>query len=298
MAPVGYARCTLLVATITFAVSAPRAASAYCRSTACRSEACQPDESGCPRAGAPLWWASRCIGYSLSRTLSAKVDREGSRAALRRAFATWAEVPCEGGGVASLTFAEQPEAYCSRTEYNANGPNIHVVYFQDDLWQYLSLDNTLAKTTVTFSPSTGEIYDADIAINSSFNEITLGDDNVEYDLQAVITHEVGHFIGLGHSDSDDATMHFSYTPGSTELRSLSRDDIAAVCDAYPPKRDAQCAPTPRGGFTVDCGDTLASTPQRGSGCGLATRRVERGAWALGLGGALVLWGARRARRAQ
>ena len=54
---------------------------------------------------------------------------------------------------------------------------------------YRGIDGTLAKTSVTYNDTTGEIYDADIEVNSAYNEITITDDPaaIEYDLQAILT---------------------------------------------------------------------------------------------------------------
>ncbi len=51
-------------------------------------------------------------------------------------------------------------------------------------------------------------------------------------IEDVATHELGHALGLNHSDVADATMYPSYAYCSQEFRSLSPDDIAAVQSLY------------------------------------------------------------------
>ena len=101
----------------------------------------------------------------------------------------------------TLAFSELDDVACHQTQYNSTGTNANIIMFQDTKWTYIGADNTLAKTTVTYDNDTGEIFDADIEINHANNNFTINDDNVDFDLQAVLTHEIGHFIqrtGLHH----------------------------------------------------------------------------------------------------
>jgi MYXO-CTERM domain-containing protein len=132
--------------------------------------------------------------------------------------------------------------------------------YRDAGWPYASSAATLALTTVTYNVNTGEIFDAEVEINSADNPITVGDDSVQFDLDSIITHESGHFLGLAHSCDLEATMFVSYKLGDTSLRSLEADDIAGICSIYPPGTSvAQCDPTPRHGFSSDCGSPPAET---------------------------------------
>jgi hypothetical protein len=255
----------IVLAIVLAAMGASSTAQAFCRSTACRGSACTTDERGCPSTGKPLYWRTACIGYSLQKRLSQNLPQDGARLAIQRAFQAWAEVDCGGGKLSSLNFSPLADVSCNRAEYNERGANVNLVTFKDDDWTYKGIDNNRAKTTVTFDGNTGEIFDADIEINSATNQISVSDKSAQYDLQSILTHEVGHLIGLAHSDDPSATMFASYAPGSTALRSLSDDDIAAVCAAYPPDRVASCESTPRGGLADTC-----SAEEASSGCGYAT----------------------------
>ena len=65
----------------------------------------------------------------------------------------------------------------------------------------------MALTTVTFNPKTGEIYDADMELNSADNPITVGDQEIVFDLHSIVQHESGHTLGLAHSAFDSDTMY-------------------------------------------------------------------------------------------
>jgi hypothetical protein len=82
-----------------------------------------------------------------------------------------------------------------------------------------------------------------------------------FDLQSILTHEAGHFLGMAHTDkscqaagNNCPTMDAMYRPGSSDFRTLEQDDIDGICAIYPADRnppDNMCAP--RHGFSGDCG---------------------------------------------
>lgn len=234
-------------------------AEAFCRSTTCRStkdKQCETDGDGCPTEGAKLFWPTSCISYATNKLGTADLDPAETRDVIRKTFQVWSDVDCPDGSVAAMTFQEREPVSCKKSEYNKTGPNVNVVLFQDSNWRYRGVDGTLAKTSVTYNDETGEILDADIEVNTANNTVTITDDpaKVEYDLQAILTHEVGHFIGVAHSPDPAAVMFASYSPGSTTQRQLHPDDIAAVCAIYPADRGVACNTEPRGGFGPTCAD--------------------------------------------
>src|SRR5206468_2557086 len=113
-----------------------------------------------------------------------------------------------------------------------DGPNVNVVYFEDTGWDGKDIDGTFATTKVHFDPS-GQILDADIAINSGRHDVSVASAGNGADLVSILTHEVGHFLGLDHSADANAVMFFSLGPNERK-RELQRDDIDAICTLYPP----------------------------------------------------------------
>jgi hypothetical protein len=196
------------------------------------------------------------VGFSLQKNGTQSLDMTDVRVTIQKAFQAWSDVPCPnaGGKFASMTFSQLDDVSCKKSQYNPQGQNVNVVIFRDDDWTYKGIDGTLAKTSVTYDDRTGEIFDADIEVNAAFNNLTVGDKNIAYDLQAIVTHEVGHFIGMAHSPDPDASMYASYAPGTTGPRKLNDDDVAGVCAVYPPGRTGACDPAPRGGFGPTCDD--------------------------------------------
>jgi uncharacterized protein (TIGR03437 family) len=76
--------------------------------------------------------------------------------------------------------------------------------------------------------ATGDVADSDIILNPAIPFST--DGSTTYDLQAVITHELGHALGLNHSGLLGATM-FQYSQLSE--RYLSSDEISFASAVYP-----------------------------------------------------------------
>jgi hypothetical protein len=281
-------------------VGAPaREASAFCRSTTCSGEDCTRDENGCKTSGQPLFWPTSCVGISLQRDSSVHIAFKYFEQVAQRSMLAWTGLEC-ADGAATIGFSQLDEVSCNKTEYNTSGTNTNVILFQDTKWVYKGVDNTLAKTTVTFNDDTGEILDADIEINHANNNFTISDMVIEYDLEAVLTHELGHLIGIDHTPDFDATMFAGYEPGTIDQRTLEEDDVLAACEAYPSTRSATCDPEPRGGL----GDLCAGAPdpvddQGVSGCttcgvGSAASLSGWGALLVGLG--LVLGRTRRTSR--
>jgi hypothetical protein len=86
----------------------------------------------------------------------------------------------------------------------------------------------------TRCPIANCIVDVDIMFNPSANFATASAGSTQYDLQSVATHEIGHLLGLDHSNIAHAVM---YPYGDTSeigiTESLSTDDIVGVGHLYP-----------------------------------------------------------------
>jgi hypothetical protein len=283
----------LTLAAVAFcAALAPTAAHAYCRTTTQPIPANYSPSRGCYDEGLYLFWRNACVSYSLNENASRTVPYDVAKQVIDNAFATWQAAACSDGNAPGISATDIGSASCSEVRYNADGPNQNLIVFRDDGWPYSDPNNTLGLTTVTFNAETGEIYDADMEINSSGKNLSYSE-NVPpngYDLASVVTHEAGHFFGLAHATDPRATMYASYKPGTSALRTLSPDDVAGICAVYPNATTRtvsatvsanetivadQCDANPRHGFTAQC-----ATQKDSNGiCAFAAPRPTGSAWA-------------------
>jgi Matrixin len=301
---------------------------AYCRATTCEPSAdYQPAPGTCEPSGWAatcksnglndfvVWWRGACVGWDVQKDGSKNVSYSDAVNAATGAFAQWSQAACSGQPV-SISTSDLGPVDCTQAGYNENGPNQNLIVFHDDAWPYWTQQEiqqhipspTIALTTVTFDRDTGELYDADIEINSADHTVILTDQTGGdvYDLRSVLTHEGGHFLGMGHSADVNAVMYSADEGSDIKKRTLQPDDVAGICSIYPANgtrvtdpsvlggsvQNDGCDPTPRHGFTSECS---ASSPTSQSGCAVAGDG-DFGAGEIAAGGLFSLVAARAVRR--
>ena len=303
-----------LVLALVASFSADRA-SAYCRMTTDGSS--QIGDAPCPTEGAPLYWKNPCLTYAIDYHGSVWMDFEDVESAVDQSFAAWENVDCDSreaqlnpANPPKLIFKGLPSSDCRRPEFNSTG-NVNTIAFLgsgdpgNDSFQDRCRDTpyspmAFAVTIVWHNTGTGEILDADMMINDRLatgpfaggpyaNCPDAGCDGTNADLASIVTHEAGHFIGIGHSDLEEATMFAVANRESVEKRTLATDDINAVCDIYPPGSLNDECPQPMGGLELNCetdangdpivcDDPAAAPGSSSSGCS-ATRTPADAPWA-------------------
>jgi len=97
---------------------------------------------------------------------------------------------------------------------------------------------TFAVTITTFDTTTARILDADMELNDrDFTWDTLGPAGTQgvigrAMIENVVTHEIGHMVGLDHASNSAGTMFFQSAPGLISAVSLDTDDRAAIISDY------------------------------------------------------------------
>ena len=134
-------------------------------------------------------------------------------------------------------------------------------------------EGTIALTSAFHSTLTGQIFDADIEFNASpasdgtsFLFTTVNSPRcdatspdiscVANDIQNTLTHEIGHVIGLDHTEAVGSTMEATAPVGETKKRIIDYGTALGFCSIYP---RGQATP-------VTCGEPpLVTTQMIGNG---------------------------------
>lgn len=88
----------------------------------------------------------------------------------------------------------------------------------------------IAVTNIAYSATSGIITEADILINENFTfSSSTNPASGSYYLGDVVTHELGHFVGLSHSEVQNSTMVYTLFRGQ---HTLAADDISGINTIY------------------------------------------------------------------
>lgn len=281
------------------------------------------------RTGKPFRWEKSCIYLTLDPAGTTDLDGELEFQIIEAVLSHWEQ------SVAPCSYIRFHRTERRTGEVRFDGVNL--LKFREDKWCIPAMDGepeechdpqAAALTTILYVPHEGEregvILDVDIEVNAVHFAVSAAGQSrgtgTRADLANVLTHEIGHMIGLDHtcwdgtgtrpidgdgnpvpscSDPDlppevtEATMYNFLDAGETKKATLEADDIRGVCESYPKDADpGECAPAyeePDDGW---CAVAVAAAP--------AAERSLGGRWPivllLGAGLGLVLRASRRERR--
>jgi hypothetical protein len=201
-----------------------------------------------------LRWKTGTINLALAQSLNnpsplvTTATKDGILKALEKSLQHWKDVAdvdfkltltdkttvspagVRGDGVNLITIADTPD---------------NILFFEGE-------PETAAKTRIFFNGK-GQITEGDIVLNPYQ---LFSDDGTTgtFDLESVLTHEIGHLLGLGHSDITGATMHGHHAQNGVyslpvaAFRTLAEDDIAGARALYGFAEDENCCGAINGKF--------------------------------------------------
>jgi len=125
---------------------------------------------------------------------------------------------------------------CSSSRRNDNDGVNNVVLVTEN-WPF---DTSAIAITRNFyiagsSAHAGQILDSDILLNAVHHKFTTTNEAGKHDVQNIVTHEIGHFLGLGHEVNPvdtDASMFKVASPNEFKKRILHESDLKGIRAAY------------------------------------------------------------------
>jgi matrixin/IPT/TIG domain-containing protein len=168
-------------------------------------------------------WPSLPIPYWINERGYSGIANGSEFTAVHAAFQTWQNIP-----EAAIQFQ-----YMGTTPARSVGHDgINLVTFDDDITPVGS--SAIAVTFSFFRTQGGSLFydESDIVFSQAFPFSTSAEPN-KFDIQSVLTHEIGHVLGLDHSALVSSVMVPFAAAGQLDMRSLAYDDIAGVVEIYP-----------------------------------------------------------------
>lgn len=191
-----------------------------------------------------LWyyWPQRWVEFYVQDTRGAPLNvgpggpitSDDMVEASSRAFAAWSSNTCT-----DMQFYYQGIVASRDSNMVSDSVNhMNTIIFRYDDWDQTECQDAIACTTVVTRRAAGEIIDADIDLNLQEHEFVLQpiEGSTAFDLQSVLTHEVGHMLGFDHTQpSHPEAVMWPYASWGDEAtrRELAADDVNTLCDTYP-----------------------------------------------------------------
>src|SRR5436309_7499937 len=143
-------------------------------------------------------------------------------AAVQASFQTWENIQA-----ANVKFAFKGTTAAGNVAHDG----LNLVTFTDTSAPLGS--STIAATFSYFRSENGQMVfdESDIAFNPATDFSTSGENN-KFDIQSVLTHEIGHLLGLDHSALVSSVMVPFGVLSQLDQRTLAYDDVAGIMEIY------------------------------------------------------------------
>jgi hypothetical protein len=181
-------------------------------------------------------WVKMPIKYFVTNRDVPGVTALQLQTTVQRGLDTWAKTP-------TVTISSQFGGFVGAEPFGTDGINVIGFRARPDL------DRVLGATNFQIDDVTGELLESDIFLNSTFDwSVAAAGEVGRYDVQSIATHELGHFLGFGHSGLGETEIRptggrqviakraimfpIAFPPGNIEDRTPKPDDLAGLGDIY------------------------------------------------------------------
>lgn len=221
-----------------------------------------------------LRWTQMPIRMNLGYASVPDNLRNNILEAIRQSLIAWNTVP--------NTNVEFEFAGC-HTESLDRNDGINTIVFLSSQWPSSATAVAITKAFHVVEPNNleGSLLDTDILVNAQNFKFGYGEASV-YDVQSVLTHELGHVLGLGHEAAPKdltATMLDSTTAGETVKRSPKENDRTGLYPLYAGgdrKSDILVPDVCMDNFAYRDSTNSNNFSPRGKGCSMGTVQLDQG----------------------
>lgn len=184
-----------------------------------------------------LRWTAMPVRYFVTNRDVAGVTAVELQTATQRGFEAW-------GAVRGVSMSSQFAGFTGAEPRLGDGMNTVGFRARPDL------ERTLGATSFETDDVTGDLLESDIFLNSAFDwSVAAGGESGRFDVQSIMTHEVGHLLGLGHSALGETELRptggrrvlgkqavmfpIAFPAGNVADRTPKADDAAGLGEIYP-----------------------------------------------------------------
>ncbi len=198
--------------------------------------------------GTSVGWFERDVVMQVSNVNGREISAADLQGISAAAAQSWTDVPCSDMSLRIGEMVNDIRVGFDWVKGIGARENKNIIVFRNGNGQsvdeWLRSTSEYAITSVTWIKSNGRIVDTDIEINNvntAYDHCDVSSEDIytcesgTADLQSILTHEMGHVLGLDHptdSSNRESTMWASAGLNEVKKRSLEQDDTDGICFLY------------------------------------------------------------------